>query len=140
MQTIYTAVATARGGRDGHVATSDHVLDLDLRTPGANGTPEGKFTNPEQLFACGYAACYNSALNHVARLARVKTGDTSVTAEVTLGKNDNGSFELAVTLRVNVPGVSDEVASELADAANRVCPYSLATRNNIKTTVVTTTK
>ncbi len=140
MKTIYTAIATATGGRDGHVRSSDGVIDLDLRTPSAMGGQGGSHSNPEQLFAAGYAACFNSALNAAARIQKKNIGTASVTAEVSIGKNDKEAYELAVVIRANIPGVPVEEARELADAAHHICPYSSATRGNIKVEVVATNK
>lgn len=130
-QSLYTAQATATGGRDGHVTSSDQVLDLDVRTPRELGGAGGAYSNPEQLFAAGYAACFDSALNMVARMAKVKTGVTTVTADVSIGKLDGGAFGLSVTLDVNVPGVDQAVAEDLVDKAHQACPYSNATRGNV---------
>ncbi|MBC9910048.1 organic hydroperoxide resistance protein [Chitinophaga varians] len=130
-ETIYTAQATATGGRNGHVSTSDGVLDLEVRIPTAMGGHGGAYTNPEQLFAAGYAACFDSALNLVIRTQRVQTGTTSVTAEVSLGKNNAGGYGLSVKLRVHIPEADRQVAQELVEKAHQVCPYSLATRGNI---------
>ncbi|GAB3768450.1 organic hydroperoxide resistance protein [Spirosoma horti] len=138
LQSLYTAHATATGGRDGHVTSSDQVLDLDVRTPRELGGSGGAYTNPEQLFAAGYAACFDSALNLVARMGKVKTGTTTVTADVSIGKLDTGGFGLAVTLDVNVPGVEQAVAEELVEKAHQVCPYSNATRGNIPVTLTVT--
>ncbi|GAB3803952.1 organic hydroperoxide resistance protein [Spirosoma humi] len=138
LQSLYTAHATATGGRDGHVTSSDNVLDLDVRTPRELGGSGGAYSNPEQLFAAGYAACFDSALNLVARMAKVKTGITTVTADVSIGKLDTGGFGLAVTLDVNVPGVDQAVAEELVEKAHQVCPYSNATRGNIPVTLTVT--
>lgn len=137
-QSLYTAHATATGGRDGHVTSSDQVLDLDVRTPRELGGSGGAYSNPEQLFAAGYAACFDSALNLVARMGKVKTGVTTVTADVSIGKLDTGGFGLAVTLDVNVPGVEQAVAEELVNKAHQVCPYSNATRGNIPVTLTVT--
>lgn len=138
LQSLYTAHATATGGRDGHVTSSDNVLDLDVRTPRELGGAGGAYSNPEQLFAAGYAACFDSALNLVARMAKVKTGITTVTADVSIGKLDTGGFGLAVSLDVNVPGVDQAVAEELVEKAHQVCPYSNATRGNIPVTLTVT--
>jgi osmotically inducible protein OsmC len=138
-QPLYTAQATATGGRDGRVTSSDQVLDLDIRTPRELGGAGGAYTNPEQLFAAGYAACFDSALNLVTRMAKQKTGMTSVQADVSIGKLDNGGFGLAVTLAVNVPGVDQAVAEGLVEKAHQVCPYSNATQGNISVTLVVTT-
>ncbi|AKD55198.1 organic hydroperoxide resistance protein [Spirosoma radiotolerans] len=137
-QALYTAHATATGGRDGHVTSSDQVLDLDVRTPRELGGSGGAYSNPEQLFAAGYAACFDSALNLVARMGKVKTGTTTVTADVSIGKLDTGGFGLSVTLDVNVPGVDQAVAEELVAKAHQVCPYSNATRGNIPVTLTVT--
>lgn len=130
MKPLYTAAATATGGREGHVKSSDGILDLDVRIPREMGGPGGQ-TNPEQLFAAGYSACFDSALNHVARLKKIKTGTTTVQAEVTIGSTESGGFSLAVKLHAHIPGVTQEVAEELIQSAHQVCPYSNATRNNI---------
>ncbi|SOD79295.1 organic hydroperoxide resistance protein [Spirosoma fluviale] len=138
IQPLYTAHATATGGRDGHVTSSDNVLNLDVRVPREMGGAGGAYTNPEQLFAAGYAACFDSALNLVIRMGKVKTGTTTVTADVSIGKLEAGGFGLAVTLDVNVPGVDQAVAEELVGKAHQVCPYSNATRGNIDVTLTVT--
>lgn len=138
-QSLYTAHATATGGRDGHVTSSDQVLDLDVRVPREMGGSGGAFTNPEQLFAAGYAACFDSALNLVIRMSKVQTGTTTVTADVSIGKLETGGFGLAVALAVNVPGVEQAVAEQLVAKAHQVCPYSNATRGNIDVNLVVTT-
>ncbi len=138
-QSLYTAQATATGGRDGHVTSSDQVLDLNVRVPREMGGSGGTYTNPEQLFAAGYAACFDSALNLVSRMAKVKTGTTTVTADVSIGKLETGGFGLAVVLNVNVPGVEQAVAEELVNKAHQVCPYSNATRGNIDVALTVTT-
>lgn len=138
-QSLYTAQATATGGRDGHVTSSDQVLNLDVRVPREMGGAGGAYTNPEQLFAAGYAACFDSALNLVTRMAKVKTGITAVTADVSIGKLEAGGFGLAVTLNVNVPGVEQAVAEDLVQKAHQVCPYSNATRGNIDVALTVTT-
>ena len=135
MTTMYTAVATAIGGRNGKVVSDNGVLSLEVRTPKALGGANDNFTNPEQLFAAGYAACFDSALNLVIKQAKVTTGETAVTAHVSIGKLDNGGFGLAVTLQVNVPDVSLEQAKELVAKAHQVCPYSNATRGNVEVTL-----
>lgn len=137
-QPLYTAHATANGERDGHVTSSDQVLDLDVRTPKELGGSGGAYTNPEQLFAAGYATCFDSALNMVIRMSKVKTGMTTVAADVSIGKLDTGGFGLAVTLNVNVPDVDQAVAEELVGKAHQVCPYSNATRGNIDVTLLVT--
>lgn len=131
MTALYTAVATATGGREGHVNSSDGVLDIDVRVPKEMGGGGGAYTNPEQLFAAGYAACFDSALNHVIRIAKITTGTTEVTAKVSIGKNDAGGFSLAVELHAKIPGVDQAMAEELIAKAHQVCPYSNATRGNV---------
>lgn len=126
---LYTAAATANG-REGKAVSSDGQLDLTLAMPPALGG-SGKGTNPEQLFAAGYAACFASALGLIGRQAKVDTKDISVTAEVGIDKDDT-SFALAVTLRVELPAEIDEsTGRELVEQAHQVCPYSKATRGNI---------
>ena len=135
MQALYQASATATGGRNGQVKSSDGVLDLEVRMPKELGGTGGAFTNPEQLFAAGYSACFDSALNLVIRMQKVTTGTTSVTAEVAIGKNNAGGFGLSTTLKVHIPGVEKEVAQALVEKAHEVCPYSNATRGNMPVTL-----
>lgn len=138
MKTIYTAEALATGeGRNGHARTSDGRLDLDLAIPEAMGG-SGNGTNPEQLFAAGYAACFHSALQMVARQDKADVTDSAVGARVDIGPNDVGGFQLAVTLEVTLPNLSRDDAQALADKAHQVCPYSNATRGNIDVTVTVT--
>jgi osmotically inducible protein OsmC len=132
MKTMYTAVATATGGRNGHVKSDNGVLDLQVRMPKALGGRDDDNTNPEQLFAAGYAACFDSALNLILKQARIKTGETSVTAKVSLGQTENGGFGLAVEMAVNIPNISQEEAQDFVEKAHQVCPYSNATRGNIE--------
>lgn len=129
---LYTASATADGGREGNVKSSDGVLDFRVEIPKEMGGKGGAFTNPEQLFAAGYAACFDSALNLVARQAKVRPESTAVTANVSIGQLENQGFGLAVTLEVAVNGVEKEVAKKLVETAHQVCPYSNATRGNIE--------
>ncbi|MAU81715.1 MULTISPECIES: organic hydroperoxide resistance protein [Gordonia] len=132
MTPIYTAEALATGdGRNGHARTSDGKIDLDLDMPKELGG-SGVGTNPEQLFAAGYAACFHSALRLVAGQAGADVTDSSVGARVSLGSNDSGGFELAVELEVILPAVSAPEARQLVDKAHEVCPYSNATRGNIE--------
>lgn len=138
MKVLYTAAATATGGRNGQVKSNNGVLDIQVRAPKAMGGANDDYTNPEQLFAAGYAACFDSALNHTIRLEKVKTGETSVTAKVSIGPLEGGAFGLAVELAVNIPDVSIEEAQRLTERAHQVCPYSNATRNNIEVSLVTT--
>ena len=130
---LYTAVATATAGRDGHVETSDGTLKFDLSVPkemGGAGKPGT--TNPEQLFACGYAACFAGAVAFAGSQRKLQARNVQVTSRVTIGKGDDGGFMLAVELQVNLPGVDRSQAEELIqEAHNKVCPYSKATRNNV---------
>ncbi|MGG1630395.1 organic hydroperoxide resistance protein [Rossellomorea sp. NRS-1567] len=131
MEALYTAKATATGGRAGKVTSSDGVLDVALAMPkslGGSGT-EGA-TNPEQLFAAGYAACFDSALNLVARQEKKKI-ESKVAAEVSIGKDTDGGFKLGVVLSVAVSGVELDEAKQLVEKAHGVCPYSKATSGNI---------
>jgi osmotically inducible protein OsmC len=128
---IYTAQATVTGGRqEGHGRSSDGELDVQLRPPG-----EGGGTNPEQLFAVGYAACFEGALGAVARRQKAEVGDASIESKVTLLTGEDRSFNIAVTLDVSLPQVSDDDAVQLVAAAHQVCPYSNATRGNIDVTL-----
>jgi Ohr subfamily peroxiredoxin len=138
MDVLYTAEALSTGeGRNGHVATSDGTLDLDMAIPKEMGG-SGNGANPELLFAAGYAACFHSALHGVARSQKVKVTDSSVGGRVQIGPNGEGGFQLAVLLEVVIPGMEHDQAQALADAAHKVCPYSNATRGNIEVTVTVT--
>lgn len=130
---VYTAVSTSTGdGRNGHVRTNDGLIDADVRTPKEMGG-EGGATNPEQLFASGYAACFHSALKATSKIHGVQVEDSAVTAEVGIGSNGKGGFELAVTLHVELGGgVSQEDAEKAVAVAHEVCPYSNATRGNVE--------
>jgi lipoyl-dependent peroxiredoxin len=128
---IYTAEATVTGGRlEGHGKTTDGELEVDLRAPG-----EGGGTNPEQLFAVGYAACFEGALGAVARRGRFETGDVSIDSKVTLLTGEDRTFTIAVTLDVALPQVEGDDAVQLVADAHKVCPYSNATRGNIDVTL-----
>ena len=139
IEALYTAEATATGGRNGKVVSSDGVLEIEVRTPKEMGGSGGAYSNPEQLFAAGYSACFDSALSHVIRAAKIKTGITTVTAQVGIGKNDSDGFGLVITLEANVPGVEQSVAEDLVAKAHTVCPYSNATRGNVEVTLKVTT-
>ena len=132
MNIAYTAEALATGdGRDGRGRTSDGKLDVTLAVPvEMGGTGEG--TNPEQLFAVGYAACFHSALRVVARRQKADVTDSTVAAKVGIGSNGQGGFGLAVELEVSLAAVDAETAQALVEAAHQVCPYSNATRGNIE--------
>ena len=131
---LYTAEASATGGRDGHAASADGQLVVDLRPPVAMGGPGGG-TNPEELFAAGYAACFQSALGVVARRRKISVDGSVVTARVTIGTVRGGAFGLAVELAVHIPDADPSVVGELIEAAHQVCPYSNATRGNIAVTL-----
>src|SRR3954462_1351987 len=131
MKVLYTAEATVTGGRDqGHGRSSDGALDVQLRTPAELGGEEGG-TNPEQLFAVGFAACFESALKTVARRQKVDADAVSIDSRVSLGPADERTFTIAVELDVTLPGTDDDQAAEFVRAAHQVCPYSNATRGNI---------
>ncbi len=132
-QVLYTAEATVTGGRtEGHGVTTDGALDVQMRTPEALGG-DGGGTNPEQLFAVGFAACFESALGVVARRERSEVGDVSIDSRVSLLPTEERGFKLAVELDVTVPSVQDaEQAKRIVAAAHQVCPYSNATRGNIE--------
>lgn len=135
MNVVYTAESLATGaGRNGHVRSTDGRIDLDLAIPREMGG-SGEGANPEQLFAAGYAACFHSALQMVAREAKADLGDSSVGAKVGIGQIEGGGFGLQVALEVVVPDLPHEQAQQLADRAHQVCPYSNATRGNVEVTV-----
>lgn len=138
MKTLYTTSVTAQGGRDGHVKSENGILEMDVRTPKALGGASDDFANPEMLFAAGYSACFDSALNLVIKKSKIETGETTVKSKVSIGQIENGGFGLAVELDVNVPGVSLEEAQSLTEQAHQVCPYSNATRNNIEVKLAVT--
>jgi len=138
MKALYTADATATGGRNGHVKSDNGVLDLEVRMPKALGGANDDYTNPEQLFAAGYAACFDSALNLIIKTQKIKTGETTVKANVSILQLENGGFGLAAELNVNIPEVTIEQAQELTDKAHQICPYSNATRGNIEVKLAVT--
>jgi lipoyl-dependent peroxiredoxin len=131
--TLYTAKAHVTGGRaEGHGVTSDGALDVQLRVPSEMGGPGGG-TNPEELFAVGYAACFEGALGVVARRAKVDTGDVAIDSSVSLSPDGKGGFLLSVQLDVTLPDVAEaDTAVELVRGAHEVCPYSNATRGNVE--------
>ena len=138
MTVLYTAEALATGdGRNGHARTSDGKVDVDLTMPKELGG-SGTGTNPEQLFAAGYGACFHSALRLVAKQESADVADSSVGARVSLVSADNGGFGLAVELEITLPNVEHAAAVELAEKAHQVCPYSNAPRGNIDVTLTVT--
>ncbi|MBA9076459.1 MULTISPECIES: organic hydroperoxide resistance protein [Rufibacter] len=131
MKRLYTAEVTATGGRNGQVKSSDGIIDMPVRLPEGLGG-KGGATNPEQLFAAGYAACFQSALMLIAGQQKIRLDENStVTAHVSLDQMDNGGFGLAVQLDVKIDGVEKAKAQELVEQAHQVCPYSVGTRGNI---------
>jgi len=132
----YAGVATASGGRNGHVETSDGLLKFDLSIPKGMGGPgrEGT-TNPEQLFACGYAACFGSAVDFVAQQQKLDASGAEVTCQADIDMGESGFF-LAATLTVKLPALDRKAAKALIEAAHQVCPYSKATRGNISVTLL----
>ena len=130
MKTLYTASVTATGGRNGKVKSENGVVDFDVRMPKRLGGANDDYLNPELLFAAGYSACFDSALNLVLQQNKVKA-ETTVKADVSIGQIENGGFGLAVVLSVSVLGVSLEDAKLYVEKAHQICPYSNATRNNI---------
>lgn len=126
MKTLYTAQATTIGGREGQATLADKSIDLKLATPGSGKAG----ANPEQLFALGYSACFGSAVQHVAKMEKLDTGDVSVEADVSLNQGDDG-FGISVVLNVNLPNLDQAAAQKLVETAHTVCPYSKATRGNI---------
>ena len=132
MRALYTAEASAHGGREGHVRSSDGILDIDLRVPRQMGGAGGTGSNPEQLFAAGYAACFESALRGVARSQKKPLRDGGITARVTLNLTEDKRYLLGVELRGRFEGLAEEDTIALMRAAHDVCPYSNATRGNIE--------
>lgn len=126
MKTLYTAHAKAVGGREGHAETDDKKVSVDFAAPGS-GKPG---TNPEQLFACGYGACFGGAIAHVAHQQKLEIGTPEVEAEVSLNQGDDGFF-ISVVLNVSIPGLDKAEAEKLVQTAHTVCPYSKATRGNV---------
>ena len=135
MKTMYQATVASQGGRNGHVISNDGKLDLRISTPKEMGG-SGEFTNPEQLFGAGYAACFEGALAYVGKKSNVTLANSKVVAHVVLkGLNEKGGFELEVTLEIYLPALETHLAQKLIDEAHQVCPYSHATRGNILVTL-----
>lgn len=135
MKPLYKAKVTTTGGREGTVRSEDGVLDLDLSVPKSMGGSGGNKTNPEQLFAAGYSACFGSALQLVAKEHNKDLGDFSVTATVGIGKNEDDMFQLSAILDVYIPDIDIETGEMLVNEAHEVCPYSRATMDNIDVTL-----
>lgn len=140
MKALYQTKVTAKGGRNGIVKSENGVLELNVKMPKALGGANDNFANPEMLFAAGYAACFDSALNMIIKQAGIKTGETTVTASVTIGSLESGAFNLAVDLHANIPDVTIDEAQKLIEKAHQVCPYSNATRGNIEVNLTVSNK
>lgn len=134
IEVLYTAESTVVGGREGHVKSSDGIIDFQVSMPKTMGGKGEVKTNPEQLFSAGYASCFDGALNLVAMMQKQKIASTT-TAKVSIGKNAEGGFDLAVEIISEIEGVDQNTATELVNTAHQVCPYSRATRGNIDVTV-----
>jgi lipoyl-dependent peroxiredoxin len=134
--TIYQATATAWGGRAGHAESSDGRVSLELSVPKGLGGDDGPGTNPEQLFATGYAACFHSALKGVARRTGINLDDSAVSVTISLVKSAGDSIDLAARIEAEINGVDRDVAQSLLEQAHQLCPYSRATRGNITQDVV----
>jgi Ohr subfamily peroxiredoxin len=126
---VYATTVTVTGGREGHAVSDDGILDVQLRRPKLNGISAG--TNPEQLFAAAWGGCFQSALMAVARNSGDDVSGSTVTVEISQGPDSQGGYGLAATIVVDIPGMQQEKAQELANAAHQMCPYSKATRGNI---------
>ena len=137
---VFTAQAKVQGGREGHVTTANNALDLTLSTPKEmGGTGKAGATNPEQLFAAGYAACFEGALGVAARQAQVKLANVTVEALIGFGQAEDGGYGISADLHVNIPGLDQPQAEALVAAAHGICPYSRATKGNIEVKLTTTT-
>lgn len=135
MKILYsTSVKATKGGRTGVVVSSDNQLKLTLAMPKEIGGPGGEGTNPEQLFAAGYSACFHSAIGLVAMKKKISISGYEVVANVSIGKDSDGGFALETVMDVKIPYIALEVAKELVDLAHQVCPYSKATRDNMNVT------
>lgn len=138
MKELYRIGATATGGRNGHVKSENGVLDIEVRVPKAMGGGSDDYANPEMLFAAGYAACFDSAMNYLIKQDKISAGETSVEAIVGIGQIEGGGFALTAELKVNIPGLSIEEAQAIVEKAHATCPYSNATRNNIEVKLTVT--
>jgi Ohr subfamily peroxiredoxin len=134
--TLYSATATAWGGRDGRVESTDKRIALQLSVPKALGGDDGPGTNPEQMFASGYAACFHSALKAIARQQKVDVSQSAVSVTIGMVGSLTEGIDLTATIEAELPGVDPETARALLDAAHQGCPYSRATRGNIKAEVI----
>lgn len=135
METLYTAVVTAKGGRKGTVKSADGVIDLELKPPVEMGGEAG-YANPELLFAAAWGSCYLGALGSVGKRDNVDVGEATVDVHVGFNQEGAASYILSAALHVHIPGIEVEKAQKLADAAHKGCPYSKATRGNVDTKVI----
>lgn len=135
MEKLYTAVVTAKGGRDGHIKSEDGIIDLELRAPKSMGGEDG-FANPELLFAGAWGSCYLGALGSVGKRDGVDVTEATVDVKISFNQESPSSFQLSAELHVHIPGIDQQKAQKLADAAHQGCPYSKATRNNIAVKVI----
>ncbi len=132
VKVLYSTSATATGGRDGHARSEDGKVDVQLSTPKELGGSGGSGTNPEQLFAAGYSACFIGALKVAGQQLKTPVpADTSITATVGIGPRSEGGFGITADLLISLPGIGREDAQRLVDTAHQICPYSNATRNNV---------
>ena len=138
MKSIFSISATSTGGRNGHVKSSDNLIDADVRMPKSLGGPDTANLTPETFFAAGYAACFDNAVMRVLRLEKIAGVMPEVTAKVDLLQLDSGFFGLAVELHVSIPGVETSKAEDIVSKAHLVCPYSNATRGNIEVKLIVT--
>lgn len=135
METLYTAVVTAKGGREGTVKSSDGVIDLELKKPAEMGGEAG-YANPELLFAAAWGSCYLGALGSVGKRDNVDVSEATVDVHVSFNQESATSYALSAALHVHIPGIEVEKAQKLADAAHKGCPYSKATRGNVDTKII----
>jgi osmotically inducible protein OsmC len=135
MEKLYTAVVTAKGGRDGHIKSDDGVINLELKKPKALGGEDG-YANPELLFAGAWGSCYLGALGSVGKRDSVDVSEATVAVHLSFNQESTTSFALSAELHVHIPGIDIDKAQRLADAAHRGCPYSKATRGNIDVKVI----
>jgi Ohr subfamily peroxiredoxin len=135
MEKLYTAVVTAKGGRNGHIKSSDGVIDLELKAPKAMGGEDG-YANPELLFAGAWGSCYLGALGSVGKRDGVDVSEATVDVHISFNKESEASYALSAELHVHIPGIDKDQAQKLADAAHRGCPYSKATRGNIDVKII----
>jgi osmotically inducible protein OsmC len=134
MEKLYTAIVTAKGGRDGHIKSDDGIIDMDLKAPKAMGGEDG-FPNPELLFAGAWGSCYLGALGSVGKRDGVDVKEATAEVHVSFNQESETSYQLSAQLNVHIPGVDLEKAQKMADAAHKGCPYSKATKGNINVVV-----